>query len=151
MEWTTILKARGDNYLKQQQILILYHSACSHITNWIAAYCKKKNCANFLEITSMDSSKNFIQWNCVFTGQRPSLSGFRNLSKKLWDCLRIQAFHIWFKCFHCWFTTIRSCQDLPTLATVMDSDFFPLLNWNKTIKWDRIIKIYHLHRKITTL
>ena len=33
MEWTTILKARGDNYLKQQQILILYHSACSHITN----------------------------------------------------------------------------------------------------------------------
>ena len=65
----------------------------------------------------MDTSKNFIQWNCVFTGQRPSLFCFRNLSKKWWDCLRIQAFHIWFQCFHCWFMTIsifvKICQFLP--------------------------------------
>jgi hypothetical protein len=27
----------------------------------------------FWKITSMDTSKNFIQWNCIFTGQRPSL------------------------------------------------------------------------------
>jgi hypothetical protein len=28
-------------------------------------------------------------------------------------------------------------QDLPIIAAVMDSDFFPLLTRNKTIEWDR--------------